>query len=76
MVEGAEERREKTKFNVSIGASCTVGTFACPSMYCVLRMLWATTQRSRGPSRSAFADLIPDRDTRLNKCSLYLWLCG
>lgn len=33
MVEGAEERREKTKFNVSIGASCTVGIFACSSMY-------------------------------------------
>lgn len=73
MVEGAEERREKIKFNVSIGASCTVGTFACSSMYCVLaRMVWATTQRSWGPSRSAFADLIHDRDTRLNKCSLYL----
>lgn len=31
MVEGAEERREKTKFYVSIGANCTVGTFACSS---------------------------------------------
>lgn len=77
MVEGAEERREKTKFSVNIGASCTVGTFACSSMYWVLaRMVWAPTQRCQGPSRSAFADLIPDRDTRLNKCSLYLWLCG
>lgn len=36
MVEGAEERREKTRFNVSIGASCTVGIFACSSTYCVL----------------------------------------
>lgn len=36
MVEGAEERREKTKFNVSIGASGTVGIFACSYMYCVL----------------------------------------
>lgn len=36
MVEGAEEKREKTKFSASIGASGTVGISACSYMYCVL----------------------------------------